>query len=113
MSIGRFRSLLTFGFAALTAAMTGAAALGQIGISSPDAKPGTGKPASVGPILIGHYGSMTGTEATFGQSTDNGNKLAIKAINANGGLKGRMLQHKTYDTQGKTHEAGTAVNRAN
>ena len=31
-------------------------------------------------ILIGEYGSLTGSEATFGQSTDNGVKLAIEEI---------------------------------
>ena len=29
-------------------------------------------------ILIGHVASLTGSEATFGQSTDNGIKLAIE-----------------------------------
>ena len=78
-------------------------------------KPGGGAtPApggSSGPILIGHYGSMTGSEATFGQSTDNGIKLAVKEINAAGGVKGRMIELKTYDDQGKSQEAGTAVTR--
>src|SRR4051794_20152220 len=36
-------------------------------------------------IKIGHYGSLTGSEATFGQSTSNGLKLAIAEINAAGG----------------------------
>ena len=30
-----------------------------------------------GPIKIGHYGSMTGAQATFGKSTDNAIRLAI------------------------------------
>ncbi|MEO6435679.1 MAG: ethanolamine utilization protein EutJ, partial [Tepidisphaeraceae bacterium] len=37
-----------------------------------------------GEIKIGHYGSMTGNEATFGVSTDNGIKLAVKQKNAAG-----------------------------
>ncbi|MDX2114899.1 MAG: ABC transporter substrate-binding protein [Planctomycetota bacterium] len=63
------------------------------------------------PILVGHYGSMTGKEATFGQSTDRGIQLAIKDINAAGGLNGRPIQLKTYDTKGESKEAGIAVTR--
>lgn len=63
------------------------------------------------PILVGHYASMTGKEATFGQSTDNGIRLAIKEINAAGGLNGRMLELKTYDDKGESQEAGKAVTR--
>lgn len=62
-------------------------------------------------ILIGHFGSMTGSEATFGQSTDNGIRLAIKEVNAAGGVLGKQIELKTYDDQGKSQEAGTAVTR--
>jgi branched-chain amino acid transport system substrate-binding protein len=72
---------------------------------------GGSAPSDTGDILVGHYGSMTGSEATFGQSTDNGIKLAVKEINAAGGVNGRPLKILTYDTQGKTQEAGTAVTR--
>jgi branched-chain amino acid transport system substrate-binding protein len=54
---------------------------------------------------------MTGSEATFGQSTDNGIKLAVKEANAAGGVKGKQIELKTYDDQGKSQEAGTAVTR--
>jgi len=62
-------------------------------------------------ILVGHVGSMTGSEATFGQSTDNGIKLAIEQWNAKGGVKGRQLALKTYDDQGKPEEAAVATTR--
>src|SRR5262245_7392143 len=39
-----------------------------------------------GTIKIGVYGSTTGTTATFGQSTENGVKLALEEINAAGGI---------------------------
>src|SRR5206468_8244117 len=64
-----------------------------------------------GDIQIGHYGSLTGSEATFGRSTSNGIQLAIKEFNAAGGLGGRKISLVEYDTQGKTEEAGTAVTR--
>lgn len=67
--------------------------------------------APLGPILIGEFGSMTGSEATFGQSTHNGIMLAVEEVNAAGGIGGRMIEVKSYDDQGKTEEAGTAVTR--
>lgn len=68
-------------------------------------------PASADAILIGHYASMTGSEATFGVSTDNGIKLAIEERNAAGGVKGKQIALKTYDNQGKAQESVTAVTR--
>jgi branched-chain amino acid transport system substrate-binding protein len=62
-------------------------------------------------ILIGHYGSMTGSEATFGVSTDNGIKLAVRERNAVGGVKGQQIKLITYDDQGKAQEAVVAVTR--
>ncbi|MGH7131187.1 MAG: ABC transporter substrate-binding protein [Phycisphaerales bacterium] len=68
-------------------------------------------PAAPEPIVIGHYGSLTGSEATFGQSTSNGIKLAIKEINAKGGIDGRQVTLKEYDTRGEASEAKAAVDR--
>jgi branched-chain amino acid transport system substrate-binding protein len=62
-------------------------------------------------IKIGHYGSLTGTQATFGQSTSNGIKLALAEINAAGGVLGRQLELVEYDTQGDPKEAGIVVTR--
>ncbi len=62
-------------------------------------------------IVIGHFGSMSGSEATFGQSTDNGIKLAIEEINAAGGINGKKVRLITYDDKGDAREAGTAVTR--
>src|SRR3954468_11052011 len=62
-------------------------------------------------IVIGEYGSMTGSEATFGISTDNGIKLAVQEKNAAGGIKGKKIRLISYDDQGKQQEAVTAVTR--
>ena len=62
-------------------------------------------------IVIGHFASMTGSEATFGQSTDNGIKLAVDEINAAGGINGKQIRLITYDDKGDAREAGTAVTR--
>lgn len=86
-------------------------ACGDTATTTPQGGPGAEPAAQTGPILIGEYGSLTGSEATFGQSTHNGVTLAIEEINAAGGVKGRQLEVKVYDDQGKTQEAGTAVTR--
>jgi branched-chain amino acid transport system substrate-binding protein len=62
-------------------------------------------------IVIGHFGSLTGAQATFGISTDNAVKLAIKERNAKGGVKGRKIELATIDDAGKQSEAATAVTR--
>lgn len=63
------------------------------------------------PIRIGHYASMSGSEATFGVSTDNGIRLAVEERNKAGGVKGRMIEVITADTASKASEGGTAVTR--
>ncbi len=62
-------------------------------------------------LLIGEVGSMTGSEATFGQSTHNGITLAFEKINAAGGVKGKKLKLISLDDQGKPEEAATAVTK--
>jgi branched-chain amino acid transport system substrate-binding protein len=69
-----------------------------------------GKPAS-DEIVVGEYGSLTGSEANFGQSTHNGVMMAAEEINAAGGIKGKKVRVVNYDDQGKTSEVGTAVTR--
>jgi branched-chain amino acid transport system substrate-binding protein len=54
---------------------------------------------------------MTGDEATFGDSTDKGIRLAVDEQNAKGGVKGKKLAVKTYDTQGKPEEAAIVSTR--
>ena len=68
-------------------------------------------PAGPQPILFGHVGSMTGNEATFGDSTDKGIRLALDEQNGKGGVKGRPLALKTLDDQGKPEEAAVAATR--
>jgi branched-chain amino acid transport system substrate-binding protein len=63
------------------------------------------------PIKIGHYGSLTGSEATFGQSTSQGIRLALKELNDAGGINGRKVELVEYDTKGDAREAGAVVTR--
>jgi len=60
-------------------------------------------------ILIGHVASLTGSEATFGDSTDKGIKMAVEEQNKAGGVKGKQIQVKTLDDQGKPEEAAQAA----
>lgn len=62
-------------------------------------------------IVIGEFGSMTGSEATFGISTHNGVLLALKEINNAGGVKGKTLKLVSLDDQGKPEEAATVVQK--
>lgn len=70
---------------------------------------GAGRDDSV--IRIGEVGSLTGSEATFGTSTHNGIMLAVKSINAAGGVNGKKFEVITLDDQGKPEEAATAVTK--
>jgi branched-chain amino acid transport system substrate-binding protein len=64
-----------------------------------------------GEIVIGEYGSLTGGQATFGQSTHNGIMLAVDEINAAGGVNNRKLRIITEDDQSKAEEAANVVTK--
>ena len=62
-------------------------------------------------ILVGEYGSLTGTTATFGQSTDHAIQMAFDEINAAGGVLGKKVKVIVEDDQSKPEEAATAVTK--
>lgn len=76
-------------------------------------KEGTGTTTSAagGDILVGEYGSMTGPQATFGQSTHNGIMMAADEVNAAGGINGRKIKVLSEDDQSKQEEAANAVTK--
>jgi branched-chain amino acid transport system substrate-binding protein len=83
-----------------------------------EAKPASTSPAggAVSPgegntLLLGEVGSLTGAQATFGISSQNGIQLAVDEANAQGGVKGKKLAVRVYDDQGKPEEATNAVKR--
>jgi branched-chain amino acid transport system substrate-binding protein len=78
---------------------------------SPEVSGVTSRDPGTGPIVIGHFASMTGTETTWGQSTDMAIRLAMDERNAKGGVHGRPIELVTLDDASKTQEAGTAVTR--
>ena len=72
---------------------------------------GCGKGRTSDEIVVGEYGSLTGTTATFGLSTDNGAKMAFDEINTAGGVLGKKLKVLVEDDQSKPEEAATAVTK--
>lgn len=62
-------------------------------------------------IVIGEYDSLTGSDATFGLSSNKGVRLAIDEANAAGGVKGKKISLITLDDQGKNEEAAAATTR--
>jgi branched-chain amino acid transport system substrate-binding protein len=70
-----------------------------------------GQTTSATEIIIGEYGSMSGSEATFGQSTDKGIQLAFEQINSTGGVLGKKLKLIVEDDRGDQNEAITVVKK--
>jgi branched-chain amino acid transport system substrate-binding protein len=64
-----------------------------------------------GDILVGEYGSLSGPQATFGQSTHNGIMMAVDEVNGAGGVNGRKIKVLTEDDQSKQEEAANAVTK--
>ena len=63
-------------------------------------------------IVVGVYGSLTGNDATFGQSTKSGVELALADLKAKGGTIGGLpVRLVAEDDQGKPEEAATAVTK--
>ena len=56
-------------------------------------------PAQTGPIKIVDIVELSGGGATAGTNFDNGVKLAVKEINAAGGILGRKIDLQSLDTQ--------------
>src|ERR1700751_2456592 len=55
--------------------------------------------AQQGPVLFYGIMELSGTGATPGTNFDNGVKLAVKEINAGGGILGRKVEYVSTDTQ--------------
>ena len=62
-------------------------------------------------IKVGDYGSLTGSEATFGQSTHKGIQQAVDEINAAGGVLGKKIELHTEDDQSQAGQAATVVRK--
>ena len=68
-------------------------------------------PADAKTILLGEYGSLTGAQATFGQSTDNAIKMARDEINAKGGVLGKPVAIALEDDGSRAEQVPLAINK--
>lgn len=71
---------------------------------------GTGD-SSADKIVIGALAPLTGGVSVYGIAASNGVKLAVKEINANGGIDGKLIDLQLLDEKGDEQEAITAFNR--
>src|SRR5262245_11254150 len=62
-------------------------------------------------IVVGEFGSLTGTTATFGISTKNGIDMAVDELNKAGGVLGKQVRIIVEDDQGKPEEAQTVATK--
>ena len=63
-----------------------------------------------GSIKIGVLAPLTGDVSVYGNAAVNGINLAVKEINANGGVLGQQIELVTLDEKGDVNEAMTAFN---
>ncbi len=62
-------------------------------------------------IKVGEFASMTGNEATFGQSSHKGTALAIEDLNAAGGVLGKKFELIMEDDQSQAGQPATVVRK--
>ena len=68
--------------------------------------------AQQGPVQIFGLVELSGTGTTSGTNFDNGVKLAVKEINASGGILGRKVEYTSLDTQSQPQVAKALAQKA-
>lgn len=63
------------------------------------------------PIKLGFFMSMTGRDASFGETSFRGAQMAVEEINAAGGVLGRPLELVVADNRSQAGESATAVKK--
>ncbi|MBP2642361.1 MAG: hypothetical protein H6Q67_248 [Firmicutes bacterium] len=86
-------------------------ALGVIAMMIAMLVAGCGGASTANEIKIGVDAELTGGVASYGQSAVNGIKLAVKEINANGGVNGKQLVLVTADNKSELSEAVNAMTK--
>jgi branched-chain amino acid transport system substrate-binding protein len=74
-------------------------------------KPASEAGAGDNVIKIGEFASLTGSEATFGQSSHKGTALAMDDLNVAGGVLGKKIQLITEDDQSQAGQPATVVRK--
>lgn len=84
-------------------------AMAACGSNDTPANNGADNSASV--IKIGGIGPLTGSYANYGISVNNGAKIAVEEINANGGINGMQVELQFQDSQGDPESAVNAYGK--
>jgi len=105
MQLRRF-SIFNFQFSIL---FTAVVALASIASCRPGREAQTTDTA--GDIPIGVYAALTGDQASFGNATVQGVKLAAEEINASGGVLGRKIRLVIEDDAGRPDQAASVVTK--
>src|SRR5277367_4271557 len=84
-----------------------AAVIFLAGCNKPSSAPGAGGDT----IKVGEFASMTGSEASFGQSSHKGTALAVDDLNAAGGVLGKKLELHMEDDQSQAGQPATVVRK--
>ena len=79
--------------------------------TTPAASIGKAAPYSGSDILLGEYGSLTGSTATFGTSSDHAIQMATEEQNAKGGIISRQIRVEVADDASDTSQASTVVRK--
>jgi branched-chain amino acid transport system substrate-binding protein len=108
-----FRSTLLCG-AVLMGALSGCkapetASTGNATTNSVASAPSNSAPADGDSLVIGLYGSLTGSTATFGTSSQKGTQMAFDEINAAAPPLGKKLELITEDNGSKTEQVPSIV----
>ena len=88
-----------------------ALALAAVFVTSTGCKKASGPAAESDTIKVGEFASLTGSEATFGQSSHNGTALAVDQINAAGGVLGKKIDLLTEDNQSQAGQSSIVVRK--
>jgi branched-chain amino acid transport system substrate-binding protein len=74
-------------------------------------KPSAGPAGGGSTIKVGQYASLTGSEAAFGRSSDEGTQVAIEEVNKAGGVLGKQIELITEDNRTQAGESATIVKK--
>ena len=86
-------------------------ALSLVACGSKSDNGGSGDASGAETIKLGGVGPLTGGYANYGLSVQHGAELAVKEINAAGGVNGKQLELSFQDSQGDPESAVAAYGK--
>lgn len=104
------KKVLSFGLAAVMAMSLAACGGGNADSASSAKAPEAGAESSGDVLKLGVTGPLTGPYAAYGNAVANGVDLAVKEINAAGGVNGMMLEMKAEDDEADSEKVINAYN---